>query len=103
MKNSIQLKLLILFNCIIFGLTNCSEPEYRDTNVQSQNGINNNAKFDYINEFTYKNHDYIMFKTGGMNSATAGIVHNPECKYCNGNKESTISKCDSLVKQTTKM
>lgn len=62
----------------------------------------NYAKFEIIKEFTYKNHDYIMFQTGGLNSSVAGIVHNPECEYCNGKSKSTISECDSLVKQTTK-
>lgn len=100
MKNLIRLKLLILFSCTIFSLTNCSEPKYKDINIQSQYGIINNAEFNYINEFTYKNHDYIMFVTDGTTSRVAGIVHNPECKTCYERKE--ISSNIKMVKQTSK-
>lgn len=95
MKNSILLKILILFSCI-FGLTNCSEPKYKNNSVSVNNGILQNAKFNIIKEFSYKNHEYIMFVTDGNYSATAGIVHNPECKICHERKE--ISSNNKMVK-----
>lgn len=35
-----------------------------------------------ITEFIYKNHEYIQFGTCNSQS----IVHNPDCKECNKNK-----------------
>lgn len=39
-----------------------------------------------VYEFEYKNHEYIMFYNYVNYNSAAGIVHNPECKYCKKTK-----------------
>ena len=36
--------------------------------------------FDRIVHFSYKSHDYIMFRDGSGDFSVAGIVHDPDCK-----------------------
>ena len=74
---------LLWIICIIsaYLINSCTTQVIQEGNTQTEHIINH-ANFKYIREFTYKNHDYIMFETYGNYSATAGIVHNPECKYC---------------------
>lgn len=42
-----------------------------------------NTPFDFITHFEYKNHQYIKFRTSNSGSAIGGVVHDPDCKYCN--------------------
>jgi hypothetical protein len=47
------------------------------------------AKFEVFNRivhFSYKSHDYIMFRDGVGDYSVAGIVHDPDCK-CNDSKK----------------
>ena len=86
---------------IIFGalITNsCTETVIQYGSTKTKN-FANHAKFESIKEFTYKNHDYIMFETSGLDSRTAGVVHNPECKYCKSYEQnkSKIQTCNNLV------
>lgn len=39
--------------------------------------------FEFITHFEYKNHQYIKFETNGLDSRIGGVVHDPDCKYCN--------------------
>lgn len=39
--------------------------------------------FAAITHFEYKGHQYIKFVTEGVQSAIGGVVHDPNCKYCN--------------------
>lgn len=56
------------------------------------------ASFNNIKKFTFENHDYIMFITDGNYSATAGVVHNPECNTCkNEQRKSTISTDNKIL------
>lgn len=72
--------ILLSFIFLIF-LFSCETNNIKDGTTTTEYKFET-AKFQYIREFTYKNHDYIMFQTPGINAATAGIVHNPDCKYC---------------------
>lgn len=48
----------------------------------NMNDISNSDNYKVI-EFTHKNHDY-MFVTIGLGSERiGGLVHDPDCKFCN--------------------
>ena len=49
------------------------------------NDIHNSDNYEVV-EFTHKNHDYIFVKIGMGKSGTGGLVHDPDCKFCNNNK-----------------
>lgn len=34
-----------------------------------------------VNEFVYKNHEYIKF-SWGTGKPNTGVIHNPDCKFC---------------------
>lgn len=46
------------------------------------NDISNSDNYEVI-EFTHKNHDYIFVKIGKGNERIGGLVHDPDCKFCN--------------------
>lgn len=39
--------------------------------------------FANVTHFEYENHQYIKFRADGATISTGGVVHNPDCKYCN--------------------
>ena len=41
---------------------------------------NGQLPFSYINQFSYKGHDYISFRTSYSNNGVGGVVHDPECR-----------------------
>ena len=51
----------------------------------NKNDIRNTDNYEVV-EFTHKNHDYIFVKIGMGKSGTGGLVHDPDCKFCNNNK-----------------
>lgn len=67
-------KLLLL--AIIFCLTACA-PE---TSMVEDYRNKEDVPVKHIRHFKYKGHDYILFKTYGINSAVGGVVHDPDCK-----------------------
>ncbi len=78
---------------IIFTVAACSEPAIK-IGTTGTDRILEGCNFENIYKFKFENHDYIMFETAGVNSRVAGIVHSPDCKYCNSNQishESTKS------------
>lgn len=46
----------------------------------SQGGV---IPFDFVTHFEYQNHQYIKFRSSNFDSAIGGVVHDPDCKYCN--------------------
>lgn len=67
------MKYLILI--IAFLAASCEQSSYKVENYIS----NNDIPFRRIAHFEYRNHKYIFFETNGYKSATAGVVHDPEC------------------------
>lgn len=66
-------KILIVLSAL--ALCSCVKEEnikdFRDTKFEV---------FNRIVHFSYKSHDYIMFRDGSGDFAVAGIVHDPDCK-----------------------
>ena len=48
----------------------------------NSNNISNSDNYEVV-EFTHKNHDYMFVKIGLGNERIGGLVHNPDCKFCN--------------------
>lgn len=48
----------------------------------NKNDIRNTDNYDVI-EFTHKNHDYIFVDVGMGQGRMGGLVHDPDCKFCN--------------------
>lgn len=46
------------------------------------NDISDSDNYEVV-EFTHKNHDYMFVKIGLGNERIGGLVHDPDCKYCN--------------------
>lgn len=46
------------------------------------NDISNSDNYEVV-EFTHKNHDYMFVKIGLGNERIGGLVHDPDCKFCN--------------------
>ena len=76
--------LLILILSLLF--ISCEEPHkqeivgYCSSKVEI---INNDIGYDIkVQTLTYKEHDYIMFKTGNGKKATMAVEHDPDCKSC---------------------
>lgn len=67
----------ILFLLVVVSLYSC---EYNTSVGISPEG---SVPFDFITHFEYKNHQYIKFSSSQSSSATGGVVHDPDCKYCN--------------------
>ena len=47
-----------------------------------RNDISNSDNYEVV-EFTHKNHDYMFVKIGLGHERIGGLVHNPDCKFCN--------------------
>lgn len=43
----------------------------------------NTVPFGFVTHFEYKNHQYIKFRTTMSTASIGGVVHDPDCKYCN--------------------
>ena len=39
--------------------------------------------FNEVTHFEYHRHEYIKFYEAFGNASNAGVVHDPDCKYCN--------------------
>lgn len=63
----------LFYLCFICCLCSCDVAEQER---QSRNATDN--EFNYVKEFTYKEHEYIKFSA----NRSCGVVHNPECKKC---------------------
>jgi len=48
----------------------------------NKNDISDSDNYEVV-EFTHKNHDYMFVKIGLGNERIGGLVHNPDCKFCN--------------------
>ena len=46
------------------------------------NDISDSDNYEVV-EFTHKNHDYMFVKIGMGNERIGGLVHDPDCKFCN--------------------
>ena len=46
------------------------------------NDINNTDNYEVV-EFTHKNHNYIFVNIGTGQARIGGLVHDPDCKFCN--------------------
>lgn len=46
------------------------------------NDISDSDNYEVV-EFTHKNHDYMFVKIGLGNERIGGLVHDPDCKFCN--------------------
>ncbi len=64
-----KLALVFLALCAV-ALTGCVEPTQEQINADISA---------HINEFTYKGHHYILYRSGGVNSRIGGITHDPDC------------------------
>lgn len=51
-----------------------------DRGVDINTSSDNTIPFSSVTHFEYRNHQYIKFVTGGINSAVGGVVHDPDCK-----------------------
>lgn len=69
-------KIILLLGIVL--LCGCEEHETY-TYVSPEGSI----PFAHVTHFEYRNHQYIKFETAGINSAIGGVVHDPDCKYCN--------------------
>lgn len=76
------MKKLLLTTALILGLASCATEGTRIDDYRDKE----NLPVKYIKHFEYKGHNYILFKTEGVNSAVGGVVHDPDCK-CKANKE----------------
>lgn len=48
----------------------------------NKNDIRNTDNYDVV-EFTHNNHDYIFVDVGMGQGRMGGLVHNPDCRFCN--------------------
>lgn len=48
----------------------------------NMNDVSNSDNYEVV-EFTHKNHDYMFVKIGLGNERIGGLVHDPDCKFCN--------------------
>ena len=48
----------------------------------NRNDITDSDNYEIV-EFTHKNHDYMFVKIGMGNERIGGLVHDPDCKFCN--------------------
>jgi hypothetical protein len=48
----------------------------------NMNDISDSDNYEVV-EFTHKNHDYMFVKIGLGNERIGGLVHDPDCKFCN--------------------
>lgn len=69
----------IIFLFGILVLCSCENNTNTSIGISSEGSI----PFKFITHFEYKNHQYIKFETSGVESAIGGVVHDPDCKYCN--------------------
>ena len=59
----------------------CSCGERPTTVGISKEGV---IPFKSVTHFEYNNHQYIKFREpNGHSSSVGGVVHDPDCKYCN--------------------
>lgn len=61
---------ILLLALSAVALTGCENPtqEQIDADISA-----------HINEFTYKGHHYIIYRSDGVNSRIGGITHDPDC------------------------
>ena len=70
----------LLISLFVFLSTQAQECSTQKAEVQHRTS----DYFHTIIEFKYKKHDYIWFLRNPNNDgARGGIVHNPDCYYCN--------------------
>ena len=48
----------------------------------NRNDITDSDNYEIV-EFTHKNHDYMFVKIGTGGERIGGLVHDPDCKFCN--------------------
>ena len=87
--NKIALNLPIVCNITLFViitillLCSCKNTS-RSTEIKTVDDSQlDNSEFHNpkVNEFIYKNHEYIKF-SWGTGSPNTGVIHNPDCKFC---------------------
>lgn len=69
-------KVLFLLSLILL----CGCEDSSTTVGISKEGV---IPFARITHFEYNNHQYIKFRSSDFDSAIGGVVHDPDCKYCN--------------------
>lgn len=70
-------KLVIISLGLLFS---CSGPTSElEATRNTKDGL---IPFNTATHFNYKNHQYIKFTEGIDRSRVAGVVHDPDCKYC---------------------
>lgn len=72
-KIMIVLSALVLCSCV------------KEENIKDFRGTEFEV-FNKIVHFSYKSHDYIMFRYGYNEYSIAGIVHDPDCKCKEGTR-----------------
>ena len=88
--NKIVLSLPILCNIALFVIITilllCScQNTSRSTEIKTvDDSILDNSDFNNpkVNEFIYKNHEYVKFRWGTGHQTNTGVIHNPDCKFC---------------------
>lgn len=68
-------KILFLLGIVLL----CSCERNTSVGVSPEGSI----PFEFITHFEYKNHQYIKFLDNNGYSSIGGVVHDPDCKYCN--------------------
>ena len=69
-------KVLFLLSLVL--LCSCVEPP-TTVGISKEEVI----PFESITHFEYNNHQYIKFRELNGHFSVGGVVHDPDCKYCN--------------------
>lgn len=69
-------QIIILLGLVL--LCGCTEQE-TEIDISPKDGI----PFYFVTHFEYRNHQYIKFRTSYGGAAVGGVVHDPDCEYCN--------------------
>lgn len=67
---------------MLFGLVVLCSCGLTSEDRASKNVDAGNIPFDKATHFEYRKHQYIKFSEGWMKYQRAGVVHDPDCKYC---------------------